>query len=133
MTYRLQPRSTRRGVALAAILVCLFVASLLAFSLIELALMHHRQVQTVAEQQQCFWLAESGVQRAMQRLAKSSDYTGETWTVPAEALGGSRLGVVTIQVTRPASQKTGGVLRVEARYPNDPVRPTVYQRELKFN
>ena len=39
---------------------------------------------------QAEWLAESGAQRAVARLARDHDYTGETWSLTARDLGLSR-------------------------------------------
>lgn len=123
------PAGARRGAILVVVLVSLFVATLLGLGLVELILMHHRQRTIAAERQQCFWLAEAGVQRAIHRLAKSADYPGETWQVSGEVLGTSRPGVVAIQVTKAAPSPSGRLIRVEARFPDDPVRRVVCQRE----
>jgi hypothetical protein len=105
----------------------------LGLGLVELVLLQHRQRAVVAQRQQCFWLAESGVERAIHRLSKSPEYPGETWLVPGEALGSSRAAVVTIQVTKAAQPAAGRTIRVEARFPDDPVRRTVVQREHFVN
>jgi hypothetical protein len=76
------------------------------------------------------WLAESGVQRALQRLASSADYHGETWAVPSEVLGGTQSAVVRIQVTKLAGPQAGQQIAVEARYPADPVYGTLWQRAV---
>ena len=81
-------------------LATLFVASLVVLALVESVLMDYRQSRVVAQRQQGFWLAESGVQRSPARLAKSPRYEGETWTVPAQVLGAAHGGVVKIQVAK---------------------------------
>jgi hypothetical protein len=123
-------RPVRSGAILAMVLVCLLVASMLGIALVERVVMRHRQMTVVAQRQQCFWLAESGAQRALQRLAKSPDYPGETWVVPAQVLGGTQSGAVTIQVTKATEPRVGQRIVVEARFPDDPIRRTVCQREL---
>ncbi len=155
---------SRGGVILAAALTALFVVSLLGLALVQLVLIHHRQEQIEAQRQQCFWLAESGVQRALARLAKSPDYAGETWTIPSATLTGVPLAArppvpdlhgqqaargtpgqqtargtrapggatVTIEV-KAAQPGEGRKIRVEARFPDDPVRRIVCEREILIN
>jgi Tfp pilus assembly protein PilX len=120
--------SNRVGAILAIVLVSLFVAALMGLSLVELVLMHHRQQTRFAQQEQCLWLAESGVGRAQMRLARSPEYRGETWTVPGEVFGAARPGVVTIEVTSVRQPHAGRQIRVEATYPDDPMRRIVIER-----
>ncbi len=120
----------RAGAILAMVLACLLVASMLGLALIKTVLVHHRQMQVIGRQQQCFWLAEAGIQRAVQRLADSSDYGGEKWEVSADVLGGPRPAVVTIEVGEVAGSTDGRELRVEARFSGDPAWPNAYRREL---
>jgi Tfp pilus assembly protein PilV len=142
-------------VILAAALTALFVVSLLGLALVQLVLIHHRQEQVEAQRQQCFWLAESGVQRALARLAKSPDYAGETWTIPSAAFGGvpmaarppvplqhgqqaargtRALGGATVTIEVKAGQPgEGRKIHVEARFPDDPVRRIVCEREILIN
>jgi hypothetical protein len=164
---------SRSGAILAAALVALFVVSLLGLALIQLVVIHHRQEQVEAQRQQCFWLAESGVQRALARLAKSPDYAGETWTIPSAALTGAPLaarppvplehgqqaargtrerqaaggtrekqaaggtgapGGATVMIEVKAGQPgEGRKVHVEARFPDDPVRRIVCEREILIN
>ena len=117
------------GAVLAMVLVCLLVAGLLSLALIQLVVVQQRQTHWAAQQQQSFWLAEAGVQRALKRLAESPDYTGETWTIPATVLGGSQGGAVTIRVTPVTEPREARRIQVEARFPDTPVRRAVCQRE----
>jgi hypothetical protein len=114
------------------VLACLLVGSLVGFALIETSVLGHRQSRVLAQRQQCFWLAEAGVQRAVARLRKSPKYDGEKWVVPADVLEASHPGLVTVLVTKPSKPDTEATIRVEARFPDDPVRGTVYQRELSI-
>lgn len=123
-------RRIRSGAILAMVLVCLLVASMLGIALVERVAMHHRHMAVVVQRQQCFWLAESGVQRALRRLDKSADYPGETWAIPAQVLGGAHAGAVTIQVSQTGEPASGRRIVVEARFPDEPLRCTVFQREL---
>ena len=120
----------RAGAILAMVLASLLVASMLGLALIKTVLVHHRQMQVMGRQQQCFWLAEAGVQRAIQRLADSSDYGGEKWEVSAEMLGETRPAVVTIEIGKAAGSADKRELRVEARFSGDPEWPNACRREL---
>lgn len=123
-------RNTRSGVVLAMALLSLLVASLLGLALIERVLMHHRQVRVLGLQQQCFWLAEAGIQRALRRLADSPDYRTERWEIPAEAIGTAGPAVVTIEVTAAAGSPPARKIEVEARLSGDTVRRNACRREI---
>ena len=70
---------------------------------------------------QAEWLAESGAARASARLQADNAYHGETWDVPASALGGRDEGRVTI-VVEPLKDSPGSRrVRVEADYPRGDV------------
>ncbi len=120
----------RCGAILAMVLVSLLVASLLGLALVQTVLIHHRQTRLLGRQQQCFWLAEAGVQRALAGLAATADYSGETWEVSAEILGTERSAVVMIEVSRPADSTETRQIRVEARFPDEPTQRIASLREL---
>lgn len=120
----------RTGAVLAMVMVSLMVASMLGLALIETVLVHYRQMHVMGRQQQCFWLAEAGIQRAIQRLADSADYQGEEWEVSSDDLGSARSAVVAIEVTPAAGSPPTREILVEARLADDPVRPIACRREL---
>ncbi len=122
------------GVILAAVLISLFVVMLIGAELTRTIMLHHRQTRLSESQQQSFWLAESALQRAVHALTKSpEDYKGETWRVPAEALGAGSPGVAIIQVEPAADPETGRVIRVQAYYPEDGAHRILHERELSVN
>jgi len=120
----------RPGAILAIVLATLLVAGMLGLALIKTVLVHHRQMQVMSRQQQCFWLAEAGSQRAIQKLASSSDYGGEKWEVSADALGERRPAEVMIEIGVVAGSAQERELRVEARFSGDPAWPNACRREL---
>jgi hypothetical protein len=120
----------RHGVVLAATLVCVVIAIMLAAALTKATLLQYRQVQGSDCQQQSFWLAESGVQRAVHHLHASADYPGETWEVSAETLGSDSAGVVVIQVQSTAQPQAGWAVRVESRYPAQALPRAMFIREV---
>ncbi|MHB8969849.1 MAG: hypothetical protein ACYC3X_08715 [Pirellulaceae bacterium] len=128
-------RAARRpGVVLAATLICVVIAIMLAAAVTKATLLQHRQVQWGDCQQQSFWLAESGVQRAVHQLHASADYLGETWEVPAATLGATlgadSAGVVVIQVQPTAQPQAGWDVRVESRYPVQALPRAMCVREV---
>ncbi len=122
--------ASRSGVVLAATLICVVIAVMLAAALAKATLLQHRQVQVEDCQQQSFWLAESGVQRAVYQLHASADYVGETWEVPAEVLGSDGAGVVAIQVQPTSQPQAGWDVRVESRYPAQALPRAMYVRSV---
>src|SRR4051812_26209456 len=78
----------RRGAFTVVVLVCLLISTMLLASLLKLALMHDGQSEHVLLRLQTAWLAESGLERAAERLAAGPAYNGETWTIKADRLGG---------------------------------------------
>ena len=69
---------------------------------------------------QAAWLAESGVERAAARLAADVKYTGETWTIPPDELGGENRATVRIEVTPAPGEPNRKTVSVTADYPDDP-------------
>ena len=120
----------RRGAILAAVLLSLLVVMLLGAELTEAIVQHHRQCRLAEDRQQAFWIAESALQRAVYAVAKSPDYKGETWQVPAEVLGSGRAGVAAIQVEPAEGAAARRRIVVQAYYPDDPMQRTLYEREL---
>ena len=115
-----QAPGLRRGAVLIVVLACLAVALLVMVSLVRLAAVERNQVQVGAWQSQARWLAESALERAAARLAADPKYSGETWSLPAEALGGRDGAVVRIEVETPTGQPARRLLRVQADYPDHP-------------
>src|SRR3990172_7479277 len=91
-------RKPSAGLMLAAVLVSSLIVMLLGAELTRALTVRHRQLRLSEQQLQSFWLAESALQRALLGLAKSPDYSGETWRVPAEAFGAAQPGSVVICV-----------------------------------
>ena len=131
MRCTLRTKSNRRpGAILAAVLLSLLVVMLVGAELTEAIVQHHRQSRLAEDRQQAFWIAESALQRAVHAVAKSPDYKGETWRVPAEVLGSGRAGVATITVEPAAGAAPRRRIAVQAYYPDDPVQRTLYEREM---
>ena len=112
------------------VLICLLVASLLGLAMLRTVLAQRRQMSTLHERSQCFWLAEAGMQRALRSWQRAPEYRGETWTVPAEVLGTTRPGVVVMEVSQTEGVSTARRLRVEARLGDSETPAIVCRREI---
>lgn len=112
----------RRGGTTLVVLVCLSVLALVAASLLRETLIRRDQIEADHRRFQADWLVEAGLERAAAQLAADPSYPGETWDIPAEALGG-RPAVVAIEV-QPIEDEDGPdanarTVHVRADYPSD--------------
>jgi hypothetical protein len=124
----LNRRERRRGLVLAAALACLFLTVLLGAGLTAAAVNRHRQLVRQEQDLQAAWLAESAAARAAARLKADADYAGETWTVPADELGGRRPGRAIVVVNEGDGDERR--VAIEAFYPDDPLERTRVVREI---
>lgn len=90
---------------------------MLLASLLKLALLHDGQLGHVQLRLQTAWLLESGLERAAARLAVDRNYTGETWTINADRLGGPDAAAIVIRVESDQSQSDRRQVVVEAACP----------------
>lgn len=123
-----RPNLKRRGLTSVAVLVCLLVLTLVSGVLVKQGVAYRRQVRAQERRLQAEWLAESGVDRALARLAAKPGYKGERWEIAAEALG--RPALVTIEVVPPSAESKDRVVRVRADYPPDPPLRVRFTREV---
>ncbi len=113
---RLPVRSSdarRRGGALLVAILALAVASMVGATLLQMAFTQRRQLQHERLRTQAGWIAEAGLQRAMQRTAADAAYRGETWLVEVPVRGTSKPAEVVITV----DQETEKAITVVATYP----------------
>lgn len=111
-----------RGMAMLIAIVCVAVAGTVFLAMLTTAAARRQTAQTDAWRIQASWLAESAVSRAAAQLAADESYTGETFRLSAEELGGRDSGVVQIEVEVPSDQATLRRVTVRADYPDDPHR-----------
>jgi type II secretory pathway component PulK len=100
-----------------AVLVCVVLISLISLTLIKLTLAQRSQAQRELWRMQADWLVESGLERAAAKIANDGEYTGETWSVPAEQLGGGRAGEIQIKVSPMDGQPLQRQVHVQAIFP----------------
>jgi Tfp pilus assembly protein PilX len=123
-------RHKRRGMILILILACLAIAAALLIVGVKLALSNHRFTRTFGWSIQAQCLAESGLERAAAQLAADADYSGETWKIPADNLGGADAGIVTIEVKPVTGQTNRRLVKVQSDFPDDPQDRVRYSKEL---
>lgn len=110
---RPKTKSARRGGALLIAILALAVASMIGATLLQMAFTQRRQLQHERLRTQAGWIAEAGVQRALQRLATNPDYEGETWIVDVPGREASQPAEVVITVDQPAQ----GTISAVATFP----------------
>jgi len=71
-------------------------------------------------QLQTLWLAESGVNRAMAKLAIEPGYEGELWVIPATQLNADWPAGVAISVQRVPDKTQQRRITVHSQFPKDP-------------
>ena len=110
-------RPARKGLAIVPALVCLLLVTMLCAAMLKQSRTRRDALRDEQRRMQAEWLAESGADRASARLSIDPDYRGETWEIPAGALGGGLPGRVTIAVEADKDRPRRRRVRVEADYP----------------
>ncbi len=110
-----QQPARRSGTVLIAALVCLVIVMALVGAMLVGALRIGRQLRVERDARQCELLLQAGLDLAALRAAAAETYAGEVWDVPATEIGGTGVGQVTIQVSRP--DQAPPQLRILAEYP----------------
>jgi len=137
-------RSSRRALTTVAVLVCLIVITLIGAALLKVGLAQRNQVRSQEHRLQAEWLAESGLDRALGRLAADGKYRGEEWpiraedlSVPAGAAPGQPSGspaqpaaMITITVDGVKENANRRRIRVQADYPLDPPARSRHTKQL---
>ena len=125
------PKKSRRGAILVVILVCFIVAATIFSLLVKSAFSERRTMETHLWRTQAQWLAEAALERAAARLAADANYTGETWTIPAEELDGDR-GVARIHIEAIAERPGHRQVSIEADYPDDPQHRSRCSKQIEM-
>jgi type II secretory pathway component PulK len=106
----------RRGTVIVATLVCLLVVMAILGTMFRGTLRDLRQLRTERDLLQAELLLQAGRERAIYRLVNDTNYRGETWNLPADAISDKGEGRVTIEITSAESQKAG-TAKILAEYP----------------
>ena len=125
---RHKTHSRKRGAVLVCVVVCLAVATLLLAGMLQRTLLTKRQIRTERHLRQAEWLVQAGAERAAFRLASDEEYTGELWSLAADAIVGTDSGVVSISVNGDSTDRAS--VRVVAEYPSGSVASIRRTREF---
>jgi type II secretory pathway component PulK len=109
--------SRQRGTIILFAMLALLIVSMLGASLVRTVAVSHQQLLREQLRMQAVWLAESGCDRAVSQLRRSSAYMGEVWSVPAEQLSADRTAVVRIRVEADPKSEIRRIVAVTAEYP----------------
>ncbi len=83
---RSQRQAPREGLTVVAVIVCLVVLLMLSGVILKIASARRLVARELERGLQADWLAESGLERALGKLAADPSYKGETWTLAATDL-----------------------------------------------
>jgi membrane protein implicated in regulation of membrane protease activity len=120
----------RQAAALAIVLGVMILASVLLAAWARTVIDAHRQQRREQRRSQVEWLVEGGIERAVAQLSRADDYTGETWRIAAEELGGRDVAVVVIHVEPVADAATRRTVHVRADYPEKPDRRVRHSKQI---
>lgn len=118
----------RRGALLLCVLGCLMLLMLMFAAWSKTFNGERRYLRARPQRMQAESLVQSGLRRAAAQLAADRTYSGETWSVPAEALPSGEAAEVQIRI-EPGSSDESRLLSVVVQIPAGP-NPKV-RREAK--
>jgi Tfp pilus assembly protein PilX len=140
-------RKPSRGLTVVAVLVCLIILTLISGAILKASAARRQLAANQEHRLQAEWLAESGAQRAVARLAQNRDYAGETWSLAFEDLGQSERAKaangsagadntaarITIGVERVPAGANRRRVRIQADYPVDEPRRSRHSKEIMID
>lgn len=117
----------RRGLVLAAALMCLLIVMLFAAAVAQSLVLQRKASRAEARRTQAFWLAESAAGRAVTRCRADQDYAGETWQVSWSAQDREQIGVAHVEV-RPEGDLRH--IRIDARWSAEATADVRHHKEF---
>ncbi len=129
---RIRNRPQRRGVVLIVVIVTISI-SLTLFGLWARNIVNeHQRLAYQRFRLQAVRLAEAGVRRAIARRTADPQFEQETWTVPADQLGGKHAANVRV---RAVPRDAPSTVRYEAtaEYPAGAVRQARLTRQIEVS
>lgn len=118
-----------RGMALLWVVALLTVMLVLVGVVARSLVTAHREHRDRFRQLQAEFLAESGFARAAAKLAQSHDYSGETWSLPADAQLDAPATIV-IAVETVADRPQERRLQITAQYGASDVHRAVTHKQV---
>ena len=103
-----------RGMTVVAVLVCLIILTLISGAVLKVGVAQRELARSQERRLQAEWLAESGAERAIARLARDRDYAGETWSRQPADLGQSERAAGGTSPTRADERPPGSRSRSSA-------------------
>lgn len=128
MMQRRRNRFHRRGAALLVAIVAVTMVAALGLVMVRSTLVAKANQETAAARLQADWLAEAGIERAAARYAANPEYSGETWTIAPESLGG-RGATVEIEVVKKEDKQ---ILRATATFPSEGTKLARRVKEIRL-
>ena len=136
-----------RGMTVVAVLVCLIIVTLISGAVLKVSVAQRELARSQERRLQAEWLAESGVERAMARLARDRDYRGETWSLERPRSGAERAAPtgtspakaetaaarITITVERVPAATNRRRIHVQADYPLDAHGRSRHTKEIMID
>jgi Tfp pilus assembly protein PilX len=132
-TYRRRRRRAhRRGVVLIVVIVTTSISLVLFGIWARNMVNEHRRFANQQYRLQATRLAEAGIRRAVVRKSADPQFQEETWSVPAESLGGQHAASVQI---RAVSSGDATTMRYEAtaQYPAGAVRRAQVTKRIEVS
>lgn len=112
-----QSATRRRGTVLIMFMLSLLLLSLTVGVLIRASLIQRNLVGGGERRVQADWIVHSAAARAAQQLKTNPEYSGETWNIPAEALGQPDAAVAEIEVTTDPAATSRRLVNITVNYP----------------
>jgi type II secretory pathway component PulK len=123
----------RAGFALIGVMIVLVVASMLVVSWFKSIAAQRDQLQMAADRLTAEWLAEGAIDRAAAKLHDTRDYTGETWTISADELGGQEDAAIEIHIAPVDGHADRRAVEVEAEYPRNSLHSARVSKRMTVN
>ena len=111
--------ATHRGAVLTVVLVCVAIASALAFSLVRGAVAIQRQLLFEEESMQVDWLLQGAFDRALDRFQSDVEYQGERWELSSADLAREARAAVTISLASAPDGADARILEIAVVYTTD--------------
>jgi type II secretory pathway pseudopilin PulG len=108
-------------------IVVIVIGTAMAAAMVQMALAQRQQFESERRRSQAEWYAQAGLDRAAVAMAKSKDYTGETWTVTET--GGSHEWKAEINIILQSDGDHPRII-VASEYPVGELRRARVRREL---
>jgi len=136
-----------RGLTVVAMIVCLIILTLVSGAILKVSIAHRELAREREHRLQAEWLAESGAERAIARLNRDRDYTGEIWNLSRNELGlsasaptgsqpeslGEPAARITIAVARDPAGSNRRDVSIKADYPLVEARRARHSKEFMID